>query len=197
MRSTLISLAFLVSAGIPAAAFAATYKWVDENGVTHYGDKIPPQYAKQQREVLNQQGTTVKVLQHEKTADERAEEVKQQKLKEEEAKQASYDRYLLQTFETEADLARMRDERLSTMDSHIRISESSVVGNQKSLEQRKARKNPSPALTKQIVELEARLAKDQETLAKQKEERTRLSSQFTRDIARYRQLKAESSASNQ
>ena len=26
---------------------AASYKWVDENGVTHYGDRIPPQYAKQ------------------------------------------------------------------------------------------------------------------------------------------------------
>lgn len=30
---------------VPVAG-AKTYKWVDEKGVTHYGDRVPPQYAK-------------------------------------------------------------------------------------------------------------------------------------------------------
>lgn len=34
-------------------------KWKDEKGMTHYGDKIPPQYANQENSVINKQGITV------------------------------------------------------------------------------------------------------------------------------------------
>lgn len=36
--------------------WAATYRWVDESGRVHYGDKIPPQYAGQGHSELNSQG---------------------------------------------------------------------------------------------------------------------------------------------
>ena len=202
MRIPLITIALLVAVGGPAGALAATYKWVDENGVTHFGDKIPPQYAKQQREVLNQQGATVRVLQHEKTAEERAEEERQKKLKELEAKDASYDRYLLQTFENESELTRMRDERLATLDGHIKLGETSLAGTQKNLETLRARaqqlqsqKKPvPPVLAKQIADQEAQLASGNQNLAKQRSERERIASQFVRDLARYRQLKAPPAA---
>ena len=32
------------------------YQWTDDKGVVHYGDSIPPEYAKADRNVLNQQG---------------------------------------------------------------------------------------------------------------------------------------------
>ena len=35
------------------------YKWTDSNGVIHYGDKIPPEYANLDRNVLNDQGVSV------------------------------------------------------------------------------------------------------------------------------------------
>jgi len=38
---------------VPAAG-AKTYKWVDEKGVTHYGDRIPPQYAAPKAQVVAQ-----------------------------------------------------------------------------------------------------------------------------------------------
>ena len=34
-------------------------KWKDEHGVTHYGDKIPPQYSNRENSRLNKQGITV------------------------------------------------------------------------------------------------------------------------------------------
>ncbi len=34
-------------------------KWKDENGITHYGDKIPPQYANRENSLMNKQGITV------------------------------------------------------------------------------------------------------------------------------------------
>ena len=41
-------------------ALAAMYKWVDENGVTHYGDSIPPEYRNRANEELNKRGVIIK-----------------------------------------------------------------------------------------------------------------------------------------
>ena len=49
------------------------YKWTDNNGVVHYGDKIPPEYADRDRDVLNDQGVRVGFEEGEVTeAEERA-----------------------------------------------------------------------------------------------------------------------------
>lgn len=34
-------------------------KWKDEKGITHYGDKIPPQYSNRENSLMNKQGITV------------------------------------------------------------------------------------------------------------------------------------------
>jgi len=39
---------------------AVMYKWVDEHGVTHYGDTIPPQYQNRANEELNKGGVVIK-----------------------------------------------------------------------------------------------------------------------------------------
>ena len=36
-----------------------TYSWTDENGVRHYGDRIPAKYAEAHKRVLNEQGIVV------------------------------------------------------------------------------------------------------------------------------------------
>ncbi len=41
-----LTLLALCATSIAARADSqTTYKWVDDQGVTHYGDSIPPQYA--------------------------------------------------------------------------------------------------------------------------------------------------------
>ena len=35
------------------------YRWVDKNGQVHYGDSVPPEYAEQDRDILNRQGVSV------------------------------------------------------------------------------------------------------------------------------------------
>ena len=77
----------LVSAALAAAAYAApnstphshtnsqkgvAFRWVDEHGVVHYGDNIPPQYATQDRTVLNAQGVEVGHLDAQKTPEQEA-----------------------------------------------------------------------------------------------------------------------------
>ena len=38
------------------SANTTTYKWVDEKGVTHYGDSVPAQYSQREQTLLNAQG---------------------------------------------------------------------------------------------------------------------------------------------
>jgi len=44
---------------VPSLQAGKLYKWVDEDGQTRYGDRIPPQYAKKSNETLNKQGVVV------------------------------------------------------------------------------------------------------------------------------------------
>ena len=48
------------------------YKWVDKDGVTHYGDHVPPEYASQEQHILNSQGYEIKHLDAQKTAEQAA-----------------------------------------------------------------------------------------------------------------------------
>lgn len=51
-------LLMLVGAGtlLAVPATAAMYKWVDERGVTHYSDRIPPQYQNRASQTLTRTG---------------------------------------------------------------------------------------------------------------------------------------------
>src|SRR5690242_2794308 len=52
------------------------YRWTDEQGVVHYGDHIPPQYATQERAILNSQGVEVGRLEAQKTPEQQAAEAR-------------------------------------------------------------------------------------------------------------------------
>ena len=55
----LFGLAFAVVL-TDAAAAAKIYKWVDEKGVTHYGETIPPEYKDQAAAEMTKRGLTVR-----------------------------------------------------------------------------------------------------------------------------------------
>ena len=52
------------------------YKWVDADGQVHYSNRLPPEAAKQKREVINEQGRTLKVYRAPLTPEEKAEEAR-------------------------------------------------------------------------------------------------------------------------
>lgn len=78
-------------------------KWKDEKGVTHYGDKIPPQYSNIENSVINKQGITVKRNMPVTNKDEAVSQAK--------IEQDKKDKALLSAFtnESEIDLARDRN----------------------------------------------------------------------------------------
>ena len=188
-----------IAAGVAFTAGTANagfYCWTNKEGNKECGDRIPPEYSKQDRDVLNKSGQQVRTLPHEKTEAELAEDARQRKLKELEYQNATNDRALLQTYSSVADIERVRNERLNLIDGNIKLSQSSAENSQKRLAELKARKaqdkgdkKSADYVTKQIAEFEKRAATDQKNIDRLRGERQATSAKFERDIARYRQLK--------
>jgi len=122
------SIVLLVA--LPPTQAGGIKKWVDENGVTHYGTHVPTRYKDKQHQVLNKDGIVIERRDRAKTPEEierdkalatlRAE---QQKLKEE---QQERDRILLNLYRNEDDLVMARDGKLSQLDGQIRIKHKEI-----------------------------------------------------------------------
>lgn len=79
-------------------------KWKDENGTTHYGDKIPPQYSNRENSLMNKQGITVQKNNPNVQQDKNAELAK--------IEQEKKDRALLGTFTNAEEIDLTRDRNL-------------------------------------------------------------------------------------
>lgn len=199
MRASLITV--LILALIPAAAMAQTKKkmvcWVDDKGVRACGDAVPPQYAKKEREVLNERGVVVERLAGEKTAEELQNEAR--KLEEARAamKAADYDRYLQQSFSKAMDLEAARDERLLTVKGRLRLAERALADGEKILADLRSRADKLRAedkpldakLSKNLQDFETGVADNQKAVAALTAERESLKVKYERDVARYRELR--------
>lgn len=177
---------------------ATSYKWVDEHGITHYGDVVPPEYAKQGRSELNAQGVELRQLPRQLSAEEA--DVAQKKAAAE-ARQRQHDSFLLTTYTKVTDIEQLRDERIALIDGQMEIARGSIESNQqrlKSLEQRLSTFLPystSPNARRvpdQLAEEVVRTIKERDQLRdglkSREKEKSELRAQFDADIARYREL---------
>src|SRR5580704_17784814 len=106
-------------AAYPANNGRVVYKWVDEKGVTHYGDHIPPEYAAQEQHVMNSQGVEVQRLDAQKTP----EQVAAEELKKLQAEQREgQDKNLLSTYVSVQEIERLRDQRLTLLQDQIKVT---------------------------------------------------------------------------
>lgn len=202
MNKFALITAIVASAGLLLAGSAVAqqkmYRWVDENGQVHYGDRVPPQYAKQRRDVLNEYGQTVETKPRELTAEERAAQQQASTPNELELEQQKQDRYLLSTYPTLRDLQSTHDNRLGNLDANIGINEESRANTAKSLQQLRQRAvrieqaggKVDPDLQVQIAEFEQRLAESEEALQGLRAEREALKAEFAVEVERYKSLKA-------
>jgi len=175
-----------------------SYKWVDEHGTTHYGDAVPPEYAKQGRSELNAQGVELRQLPRQLTADEA--DVAQKKAAAE-ARRRQHDSFLLTTYTKVSDIEQLRDERIALIDGQMEIARGSIESNQqhlKSLEQRLAAFLPystapnARRVPDQLAEEVVRTLKEREqlrdALKSREKEKAQLRAQFNEDVTRYKEL---------
>jgi len=175
------------------------YKWVDAQGVTHYGDRIPPEYASQERAVVNSQGVEVGRLEAQKTPEQLAEE-ERQKLDAEH--RASRDKNLLNTYVSVQEIERLRDQRLALLSDQIKVTSQFLEildGKLKKLRAASMHFKPyssdpnAPPMSDQLAEDLVRVSSDihtQEANLQQKStEASNMRGQFDSDIARFKELK--------
>lgn len=196
MRLILLTLILCLS----SVASAKMYRWVDENGKVHYGDRIPAKYAQKQSQTLNAQGVVIDERNVPKTKEQLAAEEAARKAKAAEdaraSEQARYDQFLVSTYATQDQLIARRDDQLNILDSRIASGEKSMVQNQEKLDGLIVRakgyeskgKNVPANISKQIKEFEETLSSSEEALNAMRAERAKVESDFERDLNRWLDL---------
>ena len=200
---------FVLPAALIMSSFcvqAKMYKWVDENGQMHFGDKIPTEYVVKAHDELNQQGVVVKHKDAAKTpkqkAEERRLESERKKAALEEKRKKQRDRVLLDTYTTERDLIVARDSRLDAVDSQIQLavsiikdSNNKIDSMEKQVAQIKAsNREVPPALYKRIDNEKQQVSVQSKVMESHKKRRDEISIQFNDYIERFKVLKAEQKA---
>jgi hypothetical protein len=201
--TALCAVILLASPGFAAGAGASSgrtlYKWVDEQGVTHYGDHIPPEYAAQEKQVINSQGVEINRLEAQKSPEALAAEEQRRA----EADQAqNRDRNLLNTYASVQEIERLRDQRVTLLTDQIKVTSQFLEvlnGKLKKLGVSSMHFKPyssdphAPVMPDQMAEDLVRVRNDmrtqEENLREKRSEETAMSKQFASDIARFKELK--------
>ena len=199
VRYMVLLLAVSVAAGAGPTSGRKLYKWVDEQGITHYGDRIPPEYATQEQHIINSQGVETERVEAQRTPEQLASE-EQRKL--DAAQRASRDRNLLNTYVSVSEIERLRDQRLALLTDQIKVTGQFLEilnGRMKKLRVASLRFKPyssdpkAPAMSDQIAEDLVRVGNDirtqEENLRERRSEEATMSKQFESDIARFKELK--------
>jgi len=169
-------------------------KWKDEKGVTHYGDKIPPQYVNRENSVINKQGVTVKhnkAVNHQDLALDIAKQEQEKK-----------DRALLGAFTNadEIDLARDRNIQLDmialeNLNQEKINSQKRYADNKKLADGYTKKKKPIPAdLSTDIAANREEVTKIDQRINERKQVIESTRKRFDEDKKRYLELKNPMSA---
>jgi Domain of unknown function (DUF4124) len=175
------------------------YEWVDAQGVTQYGDRIPPEYASQEHRVISARGVELEHTEAQKSPEQLAEE-EQKRI--DGVRRAERDRNLLSTYVSVQEIERLRDQRLTLLSDQIKVTGQFLEilnGKMGRLKVSSARFRPystdpnAPPMTDQVAEDLVRVGSDihtqEENLREKRSEEAIMSKQFENDIARFKELK--------
>ncbi|HSZ08331.1 MAG TPA: DUF4124 domain-containing protein [Steroidobacteraceae bacterium] len=183
----------------PANNGRVLYKWVDAQGVTHYGDHVPPEYASQEQHVLNSKGYEIDHLDAQKTPEQVAAE---ERRKLDAQQNQTRDHNLLSTFASVQEIERLRDQRVQLVADQIKVTNSfleTLAGRMKKMRADTLRFKPyssdpnAPPMPDQMAEDLVRLTMDmrtqQQNLQQKRAEESSMGIQFESDIDRFKELK--------
>jgi hypothetical protein len=187
---------------IHAAETQKMYRWVDDDGVVHFGDSIPAEYSEIERQVVNEHGITVDVMRGKKTEAEIAEEKRQQALRVQRELQRRADMALLATYLSLEEIEMHRDRRVELFQAQARVTELYLRNQQKRLQRLETMasaykpysEDPDakmiyPELAEDLVDARETIKRHQENLKKFHEGEQRIVARFEGDMERFKALK--------
>jgi hypothetical protein len=197
------ALAILASAG---AARAALYKWVDEKGVVHYTDTLPPEAVDKARTELNKQGVEVKKTDKALTPEQRRameqDAERQKDIARQQEETARRDRALLQSYTNEAEIDLARKRSLQTIDNVVQstLAYSDQLNKRKAeIEIKKEELKGKPVvaiLDRELESIDGELARQADLIAQKKRETEMVVAKYDADKQRWRELVAAKAADN-
>ena len=177
-RNALSTAAAVCALLVAPSAPAATYKWVDENGKVHYGDKLPPEQRRAKAE----------------------EEARQKELARERELTDRRDRALLATYTTESEIDLARKRALATIDAQVQSSTaySATLNKRKAELDRQVKalgdKPIGPALERELASVNGELQKQADLIAQKQKEIVAVNAKYDADKARWADLRARTAA---
>ena len=177
------------------------YRWVDEHGVVHYGDTIPPKYARNSRQILNSEGVEIGHVDAEKTPAQIAAEARARTQLQ---AQKQHDYFLLSTYTSVKDIESLRDERLSQLEAqqtsaqqYVQSLQSRLASLQSRAQQFKPYSSQANAprmpddLAQELVQTLSEVRVQDQAIQARNQQEAQVKAQFQSDIERFEQLKAE------
>ena len=178
------------------------YRWVDKQGIVHYGDSIPAEYAELERQVVNEHGITVDVMQAKKTEEELAEEARLAQIKKEIELQRRADQALLATYLTVDEIIMHRDRRVELFQAQARVTELYLKNLQRrldSLREEASKYRPysddpdapmiEPDLAEDLASTRDTIERHQANLRRFRQDEQSIVARFDGDIDRFKELK--------
>jgi Domain of unknown function (DUF4124) len=194
-----LSAVALAGNSTPSGNGRKVYQWVDEHGITHYGDQIPPEYASQEHKVFNEHGIEIEHTDAQRTPEQLSEDDQKRA---EALQRSNRDRNLLSSYASVQEIEHLRDQRLALLTDQIKVTGQFLdTLNKKmaTLRVSSTRYKPysldpnAPPMTDQLAEDLVRVNSDiltqQENLREKRSEAAAMSHQFDSDIARFKELK--------
>lgn len=166
----LVTAALAVCAAWTSPAQGKVYRWVDENGVVHFGDAIPPEYSRERHEVVDDRGvrTTVNDTEISQSPD-----------------RNDRDRALLATYSSVREIEDVRDRRAGYLLSQNDVAEERLV----SLEARRETLAGDAGSVNELATVEQRIREYDAEIERRNLEIARIRAGFDEDIRRFRELK--------
>ena len=203
MRLTVSSLFLLcLLPALVAAQQQRSYKWVDENGVTHYGDRIPVDAVELNKELVNEAGITVAKVRGRKSAEELEAEALAVELAQKAELKRRADAALLATYLSVEEIVMHRDRRVELFQAQARVTELYLrnlkrrLDNLQSMAQkfRPYSSDPDaamidPGLTEDIDQTKTTITRHEENLTKFRSDEQAMAARFNGDIDRFKELK--------
>jgi hypothetical protein len=182
-------IANLVSAADNKQGSGKILKWVDEKGVTHYGDTVPAQYSNRDSTEMNKQGVVIKrnhVINTQSNNNDNQQALEQQRR--DRALKAAY------TKEEEIDLAKERNLQMDEasilgLQQSLMGAKNRLTANKKAVESYQKRKKPVPDdVTKELKETLAEITKIEGQIAERRKAIETTKQRFDNDKLRFREL---------
>ena len=206
------SYCFIFSLFLAMPAYSAQlYKWVDDDGVIRYSDSLPTVQSKKKFQVVTPDGRVLSTQEAAQSPEQIREEraaknrvADEMRIKAEvdarlAARQEHHDNVLLMTFTNENEILAAQDERLSVIDSVIKLLKRNIETEQGKLlvEEKRAKtlyldKNRTiPGGQAQKIEyFTEKVLNKQQHLSLKFKERAKIKQQYVQDLIRYRELTA-------